>query len=389
MVWRFFNSQRVDMTRAGADSATSSSFSRTRPGMIPSLQEGAARRMPPRSMHEKPTSFDIAFLAGVCAAHRVARTARQSGGQRRDAQAHRGDRAPAQLPGRQERLEPALAAFEHAGAAAVRGSDARRLADQSVLPLDAGLDHARLARARATTCSCRSSSCRDDWQQDYEDSRKADGIILLGYGDYDEYRPRLERLVEQGTHFVRWGRCSKASRDVSVGCDNFQGGLRSHSAPAVAAVAARSRSSARATSHYPEFLDRYRGYERALLEARVPTSSALQVDAITTEESGFQAACELRARGVRIRCDRRRQRPDRHRRAARAAGAAHRRATQVAVVGFDDIPAASLTNPPLTTVMQDTRRAGELLVETLLRQIAGDPAANSVIPTRLVIRKSG
>ena len=62
---------------------------------------------------------------------------------------------------------------------------------------------------------------------------------------------------------------------------------------------------------------------------------------------------------------------------------------QVAVVGFDDIPAASLTNPPLTTVMQDTRRAGELLVETLLRQIAGEPAANSVIPTRLVVRKSG
>ena len=56
---------------------------------------------------------------------------------------------------------------------------------------------------------------------------------------------------------------------------------------------------------------------------------------------------------------------------------------------FDDIPAASLTNPPLTTVMQDTRRAGELLVETLLRQIAGDTAANSVIPTRLVVRRSG
>ena len=62
---------------------------------------------------------------------------------------------------------------------------------------------------------------------------------------------------------------------------------------------------------------------------------------------------------------------------------------QVAVVGFDDIPAASLTNPPLSTVMQDTRRAGELLVETLLRQIAGESAVNSVIPTRLVVRKSG
>jgi DNA-binding LacI/PurR family transcriptional regulator len=39
--------------------------------------------------------------------------------------------------------------------------------------------------------------------------------------------------------------------------------------------------------------------------------------------------------------------------------------------------------------MQDTRRAGQLLVETLLRQVAGDPVTNSVIPTRLVIRKSG
>ena len=34
------------------------------------------------------------------------------------------------------------------------------------------------------------------------------------------------------------------------------------------------------------------------MEAACATSSALQVDAITTEESGFQAACELRARGV-------------------------------------------------------------------------------------------
>jgi DNA-binding LacI/PurR family transcriptional regulator len=29
-----------------------------------------------------------------------------------------------------------------------------------------------------------------------------------------------------------------------------------------------------------------------------------------------------------------------------------------------------------------------LLVETLLRQISGEPTSNSVIPTRLVVRKS-
>jgi DNA-binding LacI/PurR family transcriptional regulator len=61
----------------------------------------------------------------------------------------------------------------------------------------------------------------------------------------------------------------------------------------------------------------------------------------------------------------------------------------VSVVGFDDIPAASLTNPPLTTVMQDTRQAGELLVQSLLAQIGGESASNVVIPTKLIVRKSG
>src|SRR6187401_2223103 len=63
-----------------------------------------------------------------------------------------------------------------------------------------------------------------DFRQDYEDSRKADGIILLGYGDYEEYRPRLERLVDQGTHFVRWGPVLEGQPGISVGCDNLQGG---------------------------------------------------------------------------------------------------------------------------------------------------------------------
>jgi DNA-binding LacI/PurR family transcriptional regulator len=59
-----------------------------------------------------------------------------------------------------------------------------------------------------------------------------------------------------------------------------------------------------------------------------------------------------------------------------------------AVIGFDDIPAASLANPPLTTVMQDTRRAGQALVETLLKLIDDEPATSTVLPARLVVRQS-
>ena len=61
---------------------------------------------------------------------------------------------------------------------------------------------------------------------------------------------------------------------------------------------------------------------------------------------------------------------------------------QVSVVGFDDIPAASITNPPLTTVMQDTRLAGEALVETLLKLVTEGRAEGRVLPARLVVRRS-
>ncbi len=60
----------------------------------------------------------------------------------------------------------------------------------------------------------------------------------------------------------------------------------------------------------------------------------------------------------------------------------------VAVVGFDDIPAASLTRPPLTTVMQDPRLAGRKLVETLVGRIREEPVGSALLPTKLVVRRS-
>ena len=60
----------------------------------------------------------------------------------------------------------------------------------------------------------------------------------------------------------------------------------------------------------------------------------------------------------------------------------------VAVAGFDDIPMASFVNPPLTTVLQDTARAGETLVDSLLRLIHGEPVAGRMLPMKLVVRDS-
>ena len=75
--------------------------------------------------------------------------------------------------------------------------------------------------------------------------------------------------------------------------------------------------------------------------------------------------------------------------AMRALAEAGRRVPQdVKIVGFDDIPAASVTNPPLTTIVQDLKGAGELLVETLMARIEERDPPPPTLPTRLVVRGS-
>jgi len=225
------------------------------------------------------------------------------------------------------------------------------------------------------------------WHENYADTRKADGLILLGYGDYVEYRGRLERLVEQGTNFVLWGVMQAGQPGLSVGSDNFQG---SHLATQHLIGLGRRNIAflGTASTHYPEFLERYRGYSQALKDAGVVAHRALQVDSITTERSGYSATCELLERGVQF---------DAIVAASDliAMGALHALQERhvdvpgrVAVVGFDDIPAATLTNPPLTTVAQDTRLAGDVLVETVLSQIRGEPAQAKTLETRLIVRQS-
>jgi len=226
-----------------------------------------------------------------------------------------------------------------------------------------------------------------DWHVDYEDSRKADGIVLLGYGDYLEHHSRLEQLVRQGTHFVRWGAVLEGQPGLSIGCDNFQGARQ-----ATQHLLGLGRRSVAflggASSHYPEFSERHRGYTDALDHAGIAANPRLQVDAITMEKSGYTATCELLARHESF---------DAIVAASDLIAIGALRALQehridvpgaVSVVGFDDIPAASLANPPLTTVVQDTRLAGELLVETLLSSIRAEPAVNRTLPTRLIVRKS-
>ncbi len=226
-----------------------------------------------------------------------------------------------------------------------------------------------------------------DWLADYEDSHKADGIILLGYGDYMAYRERLETLIKHGAHLVRWGHVLSDHPGVSVGCDNVAGG-RLAIEHLIGLGRRRIAFIGEIEPSAPEMADRYLGYCAALDDAGVGADRRLQVSAVSTECSGAAGLNRLLERGVEfdavfgasdlIAIG-----------AMRALAAAGRRVPEdVAVVGFDGIPMGAVTRPSLTTVSQDTKRAGETLVQSLINQIEGRAAENMILSPRLVIRGS-
>jgi DNA-binding LacI/PurR family transcriptional regulator len=225
-----------------------------------------------------------------------------------------------------------------------------------------------------------------DWHVDYEDSRKADGIILLGYGNYLQYRPRLEQLIERGTHFVRWGSGRDGEIGATVSSDNEQGGFE---ATTHLLQQGRRRIAFIGTggAGFPEVQERWRGYSRALRAAGIEPDERLRGDAAPVEAEGRAAVAKLIETGVDF--DAIFAASD-----VAAIGAMHalqqagRSVPEVAVVGFDDIPAASLASPPLTTVCQDARRAAEALIDTLIESIETGSAEDQVLPVRLEIRES-
>ena len=127
---------------------------------------------------------------------------------------------------------------------------------------------------------------------------------------------------------------------------------------------------------------------KALLEAGLIVNPKLQIDADTSEEMGYEATIEL-LKG-KLQFDAIFGASDLIAIGAIKALQEHgkRVPEDVAVVGFDNIPTASYTNPPLTTVQQDTKLAGELLVENLLKLIRGEDVSSILMPAKLIIRDS-
>ncbi len=227
----------------------------------------------------------------------------------------------------------------------------------------------------------------NDWHIEYQASNRADGLILLGYGDYLTYREKLTALARAHTRFMIWGPTINEQPGHSIGCDNESGGYKA--AKHLLDLGRRRIAFLGITSRRcPEFAARYQGYCRAHREAGIETCDELKVDANNLESQGYRAVEDLLALGhdfdavfavtdvIAIGAMR----------ALQAHGLEVPR--DVAVVGFDDVPLAAHVTPALTTVRQDIQQAGEGLVASIVGLIEGHPVESALMAPDLIVRES-
>lgn len=227
----------------------------------------------------------------------------------------------------------------------------------------------------------------NDWHIKYQASNRADGLILLGYGDYRGFADKVDKLIRADACFVVWGATGPELRDRTIGCDNVTGAF--DATRHLIGLGRKNIAFFGGTSdNCPELKQRYEGYCKALTSAGMQIDPDLQFDTDFQETSGAAATAKLLAS----------ERPFDAIFAASdllAIGAIKRLRTagvrvpiDVSVVGFDDIPAASYFNPSLTTVQQNTIAASEQLVKQVIRMIDGKKPKPKQLNPVLVVRGS-
>lgn len=211
---------------------------------------------------------------------------------------------------------------------------------------------------------------------------KADGLIIIGQAGRSG---RLDALGPLAKKVVVWGGRDGATPYTLVGSDNLEGGrLATEHLLSIG----RSRILFLGPLSLPEVALRFKGYVSAHKTLGLELDTGLKLDVefggtsvyrdllsfMETSHSfdaifaasdvlAMTAIMALRAKGKMVPRD-------------------------VAVVGYDNIGQAALTTPALTTIDQNIKEGGRILVDLLLQQLAGETVEAQLLPTRLIVRES-
>lgn len=217
-------------------------------------------------------------------------------------------------------------------------------------------------------------------------SRSVDGIIM---GLFHTPPEALDNLVDGSVPIVMLG--SMAAGNIG---DRVMGDDQVKVAEATARLidTGRSRIAYIGAEHGTGAADARRaGYEDALLGGGLVINADLIVDSDYSRAGGVAGVKQLLARGVdfdAVVCVN-----DLSAIGAMEALRAVNRSVpdDVAVVGFDDIEAAELVRPSLTTIDNRAYEKGTLCGRLLLQRLTGEltgPFRNIVVPGQLIVRES-
>lgn len=255
-----------------------------------------------------------------------------------------------------------------------------RVADPFFLELLAGI--AEAARDRKADLVISHVFPRSSADLEYAmTTSRATGMIFIGQSSLHD---AFNSLSDRGDKFVVWGADFSDAEYCTVGSDNVAGGKR---ATSHLLRLGRKRVLFLGDTEAPEAEQRFRGYRAALEEAGHSFDQDLAISAHFDVHSGASATRSAIERGVQfdaifaasdlIAIG-----------AIRALNKAGRSVPQnVSVVGYDNIPAARLVTPRLTTIDQDANLAGRMLVSKLI-DTQGGPAISERLETSLLIRES-
>ncbi|KPF78638.1 LacI family transcriptional regulator [Brevundimonas sp. AAP58] len=256
-----------------------------------------------------------------------------------------------------------------------------RLSDPFFLELLAGVGEAARERGCDIVLSHVSPQNLDDLNAAMTTNR-ADGVIFLGQSTLHS---AFNRMAETDGRFVVWGAELPDQVYCSIGSDNVSGGRR---ATAHLARLGRKRIVFLGDLDPPEAMQRQRGYVEALDAAGLGVDPDLILPAHFEVESaegavdsmlrrgldfdGIVCASDLIALGaVRALLHGGKRVPD-----------------DVSVIGFDNVPFSRYSRPALSTIAQDTMKAGRLMVSKLLDHAGEGGGRSERIPTDLIVRET-
>ncbi len=220
-----------------------------------------------------------------------------------------------------------------------------------------------------------------DWLDRFIGSGMIDGVVVIGQSDQFD---RIEDVADSYRPMVVWGNHQEGQRHCVVGTDNRLGGRMA----AEHLIASGAQRLAFLGDTGPmEFAARFAGAQDVTARMGLPAVQPLvthlspdraseeiarhlaqhgrEIDGIFAATDTLAALCltELRAQGLSVPGD-------------------------IRLVGFDDLPIARQTIPPLTTVRQDIAAGARGLVDLLLRRLAGEATESLVLPPELVARET-